>query len=74
MIWGGVKFKIKSVNQERLFSSLAKEEKIFNISRKSHTESTFIINFKTEKKIEKFLKNNNIEILEKQQFGLLSKI
>lgn len=57
------KFYINGLNQERVLNQLSKKIKLFNIDRKSKTETSFKCSYFDTKKAEKILKDNNVEYL-----------
>lgn len=66
------KFHIKMLNQEKFFNKLSKQFNIFGIDRLNEKEVIFSCDFSQRKNVEKLLKENNIEILEIQNFGALA--
>lgn len=64
------KFHIQSLNQEKLLSKLCKLVPLEEIERKNKLESSFECSYFDSKRVEKFLKNNNVKILDVKHFGL----
>ena len=67
-------FHIKSLNQEKLFNRLYKDFDISNIERLNEKEVVFSCNFSEHKKLEKALKENNIEVLKVSHFGVFASL
>ena len=64
------KFKIKSLNQEKKLSSLAKLVRLYNIDRIDKNLTSFEVEDENFKLTKKFLENNGIEILEVEGRGI----
>lgn len=65
------KIKIKGLNQEKIINNIAKNLKIYNLKREENNCSEFEIDLKNKKKISTILSQNNIEILQTSDKGLL---
>lgn len=68
----GCRFNVNGVNQERNFSKLCEDFELYDISRKSYTQTSFTCKLSKQKKVENKLKAYGFEILEKKEFGILS--
>lgn len=68
------KIKIICRNQEKIINKITKIVPIYNFVRKEDKCSEFEVDLKNKKKIQNFLKENNIEILSLKDNGLLHKI
>lgn len=55
-------FRIKGLNQEKVFNSLSKEVKVYNIKRESHDKATFEVDSKYEKKTKSLLSGCGLEV------------
>ncbi len=66
------RFHVKSLNQEKLFNSIYKDFSISKIERINEKEVCFSCGFTEHKKLEKVLKDKNIEVLSVEHSGLLS--
>ncbi len=64
------KFKIKSLNQEKKLSSLAKLVRLYNVDRIDKNLTSFEVEDENFKLTKKFLENNGIEILEVEGRGI----
>ncbi len=67
------RFKISGLNQEKLLNEISKTCSLKGVDRLSKNETVFECSYFSHKKVEKILKNKNIEVLEKQHFGIVSK-
>ncbi len=72
--FGGIKLKIKGVNQERNFSDLANKYPLFKIKRFSQTEAQFSVYLKNEKAILKNLNKYGFHVESIKRFGLLYRL
>lgn len=66
------RFHIKSLNQEKFFNLVYKDFNISEIERLNEKEVCFSCDFSQHKKIEKILKEKNIEILKVKHSGFFS--
>ncbi len=66
------KFHIKTLNQEKLFNVIIKDFNITNVERLNEKEVCFSCSFSQHKKVEKLLKEKDIEILKIKHSGVLS--
>lgn len=64
-----IKLKIKGLNQERAFNNLIKEVKILKLDRLDKSTAEIEISPKDNKKVKKFLKKANFEILDETKYG-----
>ncbi len=67
-------FFVHSLNQEKLLNGLAKITPLSDVCRISKTDFSFKCSFFACGKVEKFLKEQNVEIKQIKNFGLLSKL
>ena len=67
-------FKIKGLNQERLFNKLSKNIQLFEINRLEKNLSTFKVKFFDGKKVQKILHEDGFQIIEHKKSGFLSQL
>lgn len=74
MRFGGVHFFVKAVNQERFFSLLAQKNRLFFLTRTSHTTAHFKTSFFCQKQVAKQLKDAGITIEKQIAFGPVAQL
>lgn len=67
-------FHIHSLNQEKILNELSKITPLCEINRQSKNESTFKCSYFAYKKVQKYLKDKDVEIKNIQHFGILGKL
>lgn len=68
----GCRFLVNGVNQERNFNKLCDKYNLFDIVRKSYTQTSFACKLSKQKKVESELSNCGFEIVEKKEYGILT--
>lgn len=67
-----INYEIKGFNIEKSFNNLTKINiKLKNIKKRQENITEFSSEYKNDKKITEYLKNNNIEIISKKNYGFL---
>lgn len=67
-------FEIKSLNQENLFNELSKKVKIYDLDRKEKDHSFFKVKLIEMKRVEKELKEKNINIISIKKSGIFNSL
>jgi sporulation protein YqfD len=68
------RFHVKTLNQEKLLNKISKKFQISNVRRLNEKELCFSCDFLSSKNLQKFLKDNDIEILSIKHSGIFWRI
>lgn len=63
---------IKTLNHEKIINNLSNKVELFNVEKKDYNILKLQVKYSQKKILNKYLKNNNFEILKHKSFGLLS--
>ena len=62
---------IKTLNHEKLINNISDQFPLFNVEKKDYNILKLQVKYSNRKKLNKYLKNNNISILKNRNFGFL---